>query len=260
MIRATSAFPVWLPNKLPYLDQMPSSAMAQQQVQSTYAALPPCIYPSARPYTGFTTLLHRFSQYERSRAATLILLQHQQQQQQQQAATTMFVNSNIDPSSSASVAGAFATNTSSIYIELGELGKTTKSLNDQRVTLTDRQVIKLEVARMGAAVDRLNKARFATDTATTEFKQAIATSPAASATSPTSQPSPTSPDEIRITFDATDTLQRSLLRHAPSEREKIMFISGLVSKLDSRRRYENQAAVMKPRSRLDHIARAAEKS
>ena len=42
--------------------------------------------------------------------------------------------------------------------------RTTSSLDNQRVALTDRQVIKLEVARLGAAVDRLNKARAATET------------------------------------------------------------------------------------------------
>ncbi|KAJ1558605.1 hypothetical protein HK096_009240 [Nowakowskiella sp. JEL0078] len=31
--------------------------------------LPPCIYPASRPYTSFTTLLHRYSRYERIRTS-----------------------------------------------------------------------------------------------------------------------------------------------------------------------------------------------
>ncbi|TPX30207.1 hypothetical protein SmJEL517_g06169 [Synchytrium microbalum] len=172
---------------------------------AVYGPLPPCAYPSARPYSGFTTLLHRFSQYERARAEIAVMYHDM-------VAETSSLGSSI---------------------ELSDMSRSS-SMDDQRVALTDRQVIKLEVGRLGAAVERLNKARITVDKQT------------ATSSSTPAQKSPTSPESM--TFNSAETLHKSMLRHAPSEREKMMFISDLVQKLDSRRRYENQAAVMRPKT------------
>ncbi|TPX70059.1 hypothetical protein SpCBS45565_g02055 [Spizellomyces sp. 'palustris'] len=97
--------------------------------------LPPCVYSSTKPYNGFTTLLHRFGRYERIRSVSslaprtvepVFLAEHSQKSLERNAAMEAF----------------------SIQMARPEM-------EDQRVALTPKQEIKLELARLKAAVEKL---------------------------------------------------------------------------------------------------------
>ncbi|KAJ3294373.1 hypothetical protein HK104_003619 [Borealophlyctis nickersoniae] len=172
-------------------------------------SLPPCIYPSSKPYSGFTTLLHRFGRYERIRntfikeqqAAAIAALvasapasgeeggdggegakadapkeeddQGPQRginvvpQQQQRMSQSSDMGGDGDSIGAGAEVGHSkdapstldrnnAIDVVSAHLCRAALGEMT----DQKVMLTPKQEIKLELARLGAAVEKqLKKAQ-----------------------------------------------------------------------------------------------------
>ncbi|KND02212.1 uncharacterized protein SPPG_02697 [Spizellomyces punctatus DAOM BR117] len=97
--------------------------------------LPPCIYSSTKPYNGFTTLLHRFGRYERIRSMSSL------------APRTVEPVSFAEPSQKSLERNA--------AMEAFSMQMARPEMEDQRVALTPKQEIKLELARLKAAVEKL---------------------------------------------------------------------------------------------------------
>lgn len=99
----------------------------------TDQSIPPTVYSSQRPYGGFSTILHRFARYEK------------------------LISEDIMSSTGELQLHSLDLTNDPITQALQRPGL--EALENQRVLLTPRQETKLELARLGAAVEKLSKGR-----------------------------------------------------------------------------------------------------
>ncbi|KAJ3163561.1 hypothetical protein HDU86_000142 [Geranomyces michiganensis] len=194
--------------------------------------LPPCSYPSAKPYSSFTTLLHRFGRYERERMKALI-----------EAAA--HANATVGPSgrcvtdkddyetigggrvkrmASGGLAGARDMSMDTLGKQI--MNAAAGEMSNQRVALTPKQELKMELAKIKTAVDQLARdnalaAKRNVYPSTNTPPQAPTTSSGGGVAAHKGKP-PLAPLHNPNTLTA-------------SEKQKFMFVNGLMSRLDQRK-------------------------
>ncbi|KAJ3153256.1 hypothetical protein HDU89_000885 [Geranomyces variabilis] len=121
--------------------------------------LPPHAYPYTKPYAAFTTLLHRFDRYERQRMKlatdAVAFYSHEEQQQQQPHARN---HTTARPQPRAHKQGSKSSTSSKLTLDtLGSriMNAAAAELTDQRVSLSETQQVKMDLASIKAGVDSL---------------------------------------------------------------------------------------------------------
>ncbi|KAJ3001969.1 hypothetical protein HKX48_002587 [Thoreauomyces humboldtii] len=210
--------------------------------------LPPCYYPSTKPYSSFTTLLHRFGRYETERLKSALafedhVLQHHHQHQLQQAGHLPnnaphphsgthrdSMASDVDGDPPPLKRNPDSSLRSPTIDTLGRqlMHAASGELNDQRVSLTPRQEVRMELARIKAAIDKIapdpvkqqSPSSAASPQRPTPSHRNISNT---SATSSIKQQTPAAPLQNPNTLTAT-------------EKQKFMFVGQLMQRLDHRNR------------------------
>ncbi|KAI8586076.1 hypothetical protein BDZ88DRAFT_430390 [Geranomyces variabilis] len=205
--------------------------------------LPPCSYPTAKPYSSFTTLLHRFGRYERERMKALL-----------EAAA--HANATVGPSgrcvddkddceslvggggrvrrmASGGLAGAREMSMDSLGKQI--MNAAAAEMNNQRVALTPKQELKMELAKIKTAVDQLSR----DNNCAVSTKQNVYPN---TNTPPQQQPQPSTKPSSGGGGGIAAHREKPPLAplHNPnsltaSEKQKFMFVNGLMSRLDQRK-------------------------
>ncbi|KAI8812229.1 hypothetical protein BJ742DRAFT_51312 [Cladochytrium replicatum] len=133
--------------------------------------LPPCVYPAEKPYHGFTTLVHRYGRYDRIRSSliddcSIDTRSSSSTSSSPPSGSQRFELNSIQESEDVnqtlirtrSVGGAMVTKRDmnrAIEAISYQLNKPSmREYQDQRVVLSPKKEIKLELARMGSAVEK----------------------------------------------------------------------------------------------------------
>lgn len=123
------------------------------------SSTPPFMYTTDRPYTGFTTLIHRFTRHYDTRHQTPSPSSTSFcSSSQRRSCLTIDDLHDLEPAEPHYPSHGYHRDTAidSIRQNLSY----NKSLeNDQRVALSPRQEMDLELARLGSAIERLNRGR-----------------------------------------------------------------------------------------------------
>ncbi|KAI8801861.1 hypothetical protein BJ742DRAFT_778886 [Cladochytrium replicatum] len=133
--------------------------------------LPPCVYPASNPYGGFTTLVHRYGRYDRIRSSLIddcaIALRSNSSTSSDFSPELSAIHeedanpSNIQLARTRSLGGASVTKrdrNAAIDVISYQMNKPAlREYHDQRVVLTPKKEIKLELARLGSAVEKFYK-------------------------------------------------------------------------------------------------------
>ncbi|KAI8904961.1 hypothetical protein DFJ77DRAFT_443870 [Powellomyces hirtus] len=199
--------------------------------------LPACYYPAAKPYSSFTTLLHRFGRYERERMRSLIDLHNSIAAAEAGSPTSAnfsFLDKDGRPPPGKDPAG-MSTPSLQRNRSMDALGKqlmqaAAGELNDQRVALTPKQEIKMELARIKAAVEKLSKESNAA--ANFSGKQNVYPVTTNAAQQPSSQGKDSR--KGRPSSPPIPPLQNPNSLTA-AEKQKFMFVGQLMQRLDQRK-------------------------